>query len=230
MRIKTEKRLEAIRLRNTNGLSVGEIARRIGCSKGSVSLWVRGVNLTEIQKIELAQRDKKSYTTGLINRTKHEEIRKKWRLEGRELAKNCDSNFAIGCALYWAEGGKSGGSLDFSNSDSNMMKIFSDFLYKYFDVKKQDVRININAYLDNGLSCDEINRFWLEFLQLPNECLKSFCNRGRYYQSANSNGYKKNLHKYGVCKFRIHNIELLSKLYGAIQGLFNLPDEDWGRN
>lgn len=66
--MKTEKRLEAIRLRG-EGKSLREICNAIGAAKSSVSNWVRNVNLTEEQKINLrCERDiDKNYLCQLVS-------------------------------------------------------------------------------------------------------------------------------------------------------------------
>ena len=45
---KLELKLEAQKLRN-NGLSVKEIQNKLGVSRSSVSLWIRGIKLTKEQ-------------------------------------------------------------------------------------------------------------------------------------------------------------------------------------
>jgi len=55
--VKTEERQLARRLRAEQGLAVREIARIVGVSVGSVSLWVRDVPLSAEQEAVLAARN-----------------------------------------------------------------------------------------------------------------------------------------------------------------------------
>jgi transposase-like protein len=55
--VKTEERQLARRLRAEQGLAVREIARIVGVSVSSVSLWVRDVPLTAEQEAVLAARN-----------------------------------------------------------------------------------------------------------------------------------------------------------------------------
>ncbi len=52
--MKPDKHVEARRLRRDEGKSVKEIAKLVGCSKSSASMWVRDTELTLEQKTELA--------------------------------------------------------------------------------------------------------------------------------------------------------------------------------
>lgn len=51
--MKQDKRAEARRLRQEQGLSVNQICKQLGVAKSSVSVWVRDIQLTEEQKAEL---------------------------------------------------------------------------------------------------------------------------------------------------------------------------------
>jgi transposase-like protein len=51
--MKTEERNEARRLRAEQGASVKELARLLGVSRSSVSLWVRDIELAETQYLAL---------------------------------------------------------------------------------------------------------------------------------------------------------------------------------
>jgi transposase-like protein len=54
--MKTEERNEARRLRAEQGASVKELARLLGVSRSSVSLWVRDIELAETQYLALRRR------------------------------------------------------------------------------------------------------------------------------------------------------------------------------
>ena len=56
--MKTAERATARQLRKEFGLPITEIARRIGVSKASVSLWVRDVELTTAQRAALLGRER----------------------------------------------------------------------------------------------------------------------------------------------------------------------------
>lgn len=79
--MKPEKREEARRLRREEGLPITEICQRLGVSKGSVSLWVRDIELTPAQQEEL-HRQHYAYRAQLRGKTavaaKYRELRRQY--------------------------------------------------------------------------------------------------------------------------------------------------------
>ena len=68
--------------------------------------------------------------------------------------------------LYWAEGYKAGrGTVDFANSDPDMMVVFWKFLSKICRVNKSRVRLHLYAH--EGQDIQNLMRFWCELLDLP---------------------------------------------------------------
>lgn len=73
--------------------------------------------------------------------------------------------------------------------------------------------VQINVHTTNGLSIDEINKFWCETLELPLSCLrKPMINK----YSKISKKTKKGKLPYGTCKIRIGSTEIVNRIYGAI--------------
>lgn len=70
--------------------------------------------------------------------------------------------------LYWAEGYKAGnGSVDFANSDPDMVLIFWKFLSEICGVSKNRVRLHLYAYAGQDVS--GLKRFWANLLGLSEE-------------------------------------------------------------
>jgi len=68
--------------------------------------------------------------------------------------------------LYWAEGYKVGrGTVDFANSDPNMVVIFWKFLSEICRVDKKRVRLHLYAY--EGQDTQNLMQFWCTLLNLP---------------------------------------------------------------
>src|SRR5687768_10778332 len=107
--LKTVEREQARLLRRQNGLSVKEIAARLGVARSSVSLWVRDIELTEQQHEALRARNP-IYNQQLAGRgdtsARRRAERRAFQEHGRALARRGDPLHAIGCMLYWAEGDK----------------------------------------------------------------------------------------------------------------------------
>ena len=56
----------------------------------------------------------------------------------------------MGCMLYWAEGTKSRWSASVSNSDSDLLRLFADFLRLHFDVPDESMRIHCHLFADHS--------------------------------------------------------------------------------
>ena len=219
--MKTTEKEEARRLRK-EGLSMKEIASKVHVSKGSVSLWVRDIVLTDAQCEALGR--KMSTDNGAeFNRVKFSEIRKQYQEAGRKMLGEKGKTFLSGCMLYWAEGTKSRNQLDFTNSDPDMMKYFIGFLRSEFNVSDDRLAISINCFTDIR-SVEEIESFWLKTLSLPKSSLRKTITN---YHSSYSSKKRTNKLPYGVCKLRVSSFEILNKIYGAIQEAASFKSEVW---
>lgn len=207
--MKTAERQKAIRLRK-EGRSLKRIAEALGVSKSSVSLWVRNVELTPEQKAVLNFRPSCNKAASLALSKKYRSIRLSFQEQGRTMAKELDTNFAMGCMLFWAEGAKSRTRMNFCNTDTEMMKFFISFLRKYFNVKNESISMKVLCHTNNRLSLNQIQDYWLKALSLPPESLRSATIR-------QGHGAKKNKHPYGICTIRVYDVGIVQKLWGAIQ-------------
>lgn len=218
---------EMARALRREGFSVKEICEKVKVSLGSVSVWVRDIELTEDQKIKLEAKNpvfnrackgaKSQKDNSLIKRESYQK-------EGRDLAKNKDHNFIAGCMLYWAEGDKSRNVVGLSNTDENMLRFFVDFLKNNFGVTENEFSIYVHWYSDSHLSLNEIQEYWLKKLDLPSSCIRKFQldNVSKYSQKK-----KKNRHPFGTCHVKVGRTDVVQKIYGAIQGFVGFKNETW---
>lgn len=226
--MKAVERDEAVRLRSTLGMSLGEIANKLSVSKGSVSLWVRDIRLTSEQKTILLNKNP-LYNGQCAGAKKREEdareLRLQYQQEGRNKAKEKEALHMAGCMLYWAEGSKKINTVIFTNSDINMMKFFLNFIRKYFNIDNGDIKIGINCYLNNNLTLEQIENYWIENLGITRCCLnKSIVNN---YPSSSKKKTKKNKIIYGTCRICIHNFRIVQHIYGAIQEYAGFENSKW---
>jgi len=219
------KKEEARRLRKEEGKSVKAIARELGVAFSTISLWVRDVVLTEEQMAELSWRGnhspgQKKASIASVNIKKDKRI--EWQKEGRLKYQQEDKEYALGCALYWGEGSKSRNAVKICNTDSKMLVFFVWFLKKYFDVKKEEFVITVNCYLNNGLTLEEIQNYWLKLLGLPPSSIRKATIKSKYYTGESSGK-----HPYGVCAVMVYRTEIVQKIYGSINESIHSLD-DWG--
>ena len=216
--MKKQEKQKAIELRKA-GKSIGVIAKEVGVAKSSVSYWVRDIPLTEEQISELAGH--RSWIQGSsANKAKSLERRLGYQQQGREMAAKGDMEYAMGCMLFWAEGSKRKNDVRFTNMDADMLAFFTRFLKRYFGCGAEDFTIHVNAYLDNGFSAQEIERFWVNKLEL-----KAGCVRKSVFKRGDGCGGK---YPYGVCTLMICSTEVAQKLFGSIQQLVGIDRaEEW---
>ena len=227
--MKAKEREEARRLRKEDGLSVGEIARRIGISRASASHWLRDVELTDAQKQRLFERGHGA-TSGQLNGSKRNKekaliCREKSQNTGREMARQgTDFGYKVFCSLYWAEGNKSRCTVGMSNTDVDMLRIYVEGLKRYFRCKDEEFSVSVMAHLGNGFTENQIRDYWLRAIGLPNKCFKRFTLKSKYYPVQNK---KHKRHVYGCCSVRVCSTEIMQTIYGSIQEFFGIDRPEW---
>jgi transcriptional regulator with XRE-family HTH domain len=213
-------------MRRELGLSVKEIARRVEVSPGTASRWLRDVPLTVEQRAALdaanpvlngqmagARRIAESARAARLRAQAH----------GRELARRGDPQHQAGCMLYWAEGSKSRNKVVFTNSDVSMVQFFVRFLRQCYGVADEAMTLSLNVHLGNGLSLDEIERWWLAALELPATCLRTAAvNR----VSRSSLGKRPPL-VHGTARLMVGSTFVVQSIYGAIQAYGEFERDAW---
>jgi hypothetical protein len=126
--------------------------------------------------------------------------------------------------LFWAEGSRSRNSVCFTNSDPAMMRFFLRFLVSDMGVELTAVRLDLNLFADHAEAQSVIERFWLETLGLPGECM-----RKSTVNTFSRHSARKRLNKlpYGTCRISVHSTELVQHVYGAIQEYGGFERPEW---
>ena len=213
--MKAREKKRAIELRK-RGYSINHIYKTLGVAKGSVSVWVRDVELAEPQRKYLSR---KGYTKEAV------EKRRKVRLENESKKrqavidkaysdiKNINSKnlFFIGIALYWAEGSKSKrGNVEFSNSDPRMIKIMMEFFKKVCETPREKFRGHV--YLHPHLSKRSAEKYWSNVSGIPKD---QFFKTSQQHNKASKN--KKDCLPYGTFSINIGDTKLFLKIKGWIE-------------
>ena len=221
--MKTDERLRARELR-ADGLSVREVARVIGISQSSASIWVRDIELSPAQRRALDDRGERG--RAIARRVKAERaraVRLDYQREGRRFARDRGAGYIAGCMLHWAEGDKCRNSVRMSNSDPEVLVVFAAFLREHFAVGSDRILISCNLFADHLDHQREIESFWLDRLGLPPTSLrKSMVN----IYSKHSKKTRTNRLPYGTCKLVVHSTRIVQTIYGSIQeyGGFDRPE------
>jgi transcriptional regulator with XRE-family HTH domain len=223
--VKRREREEARRLRRDDGLAIKAIARRLGVSCSSVSVWTRDIELSEAQHATLAAANP-IYNRQLAGHRARADKARDRRLaaqrHGRGRAQGSDPLHLAGCMLYWAEGSRSRNFVELTNSDPAMLRHFLRFLEGCYGVLLAKVRLTVNCHLGNGLSVGEIEDWWLRELALPRVCLR----RSTVDRVSSQSKRKRNTLLYGTASTRLHSTFISQSIHGAIQeyGGFSRPE------
>ncbi len=221
--MKAEQRKQAILLRE-QGYAINYIATKLGVAKSSVSVWVRDVALSEVQKQEL---HKSAYSTHAIERRRRSRIlnesakrQKVIDLACSEVASvNMRELWLMGVMLYWAEGGKTQRMFRFSNGDPEMISIMMNFLRLVCKVDESKLRgyIHIHPHLDHELA----EEYWSDVSQIPmDQFFKTYRkpNKGSTYKGRDTLPF-------GVFDVYVMDTILFLKVTGWAQGIFRSQKE-----
>jgi hypothetical protein len=204
-----------------------QIAAKLHVSPGTVHRWTRDIKLTPAQRAHNMGRNRPGQPSWILTQgriRKARAVRLGYQREGRERAAQGNPLHMAGCMLYWAEGAKSRNVVDLANSDVGLVRFFCRFLRACLGVTAADFRIKLNVYTSNGVSIKEIERHWLEALDLPRSCvIKHTLN----HTPTSSSGRKTNKLPYGVCSVRVHSTHLVQHIYGAIQKYAGFDEPRW---
>lgn len=166
---KSLEKIKALSLRKS-GLSIGEIAKTLGVSKSTVSVWCRDITLSSFAIQQIAQKSKYKSTESLL---RYSEIKRNQRQlsilqserEGKQLLNKLSKRdiFCIGLGLYWGEGYKRGSQeFGFTNSDPNMTLFYLVWLKKIFNVDKDRLILRVSINESHADRIDTVVSYWLK--------------------------------------------------------------------
>tara|TARA_B100000745_G_C20083485_1_gene370210 strand:+ start:262 stop:954 length:693 start_codon:yes stop_codon:yes gene_type:complete len=196
---KFEKRTEAYKLRRS-GKSINEIAKTLGVSKSTVSLWCRGLQLTQKQELDLKKKMIAAGHAGRIaganamRKQKQLRIAKAQQQATRLLGEmSSRERLFLGLGLYWGEGVKTDQSTtSFVNADPQSVHFMKCWFMEFFDVLEDQFNPYIFIAESHKGREEVIKKFWATALQLPTyqfrKCIylkqqhkKKYDNHGTYY-------------------------------------------------
>ncbi|MGA2417735.1 MAG: helix-turn-helix domain-containing protein [Candidatus Staskawiczbacteria bacterium] len=203
---------KAIKLRK-NGLSYGEIAKKLSISKSTLSYWLKEVLLTEEQRKRLYTNNITILARGAQSQKERRkrEIDKILEEAGKEIHNPvaAETYKILGAALYWAEGSKTNG-LNITNSDPHLILFMVRWFEKIFGIAPKDLKAWLNIYpQQNDL---EIKQFWSQLTNIPIERF------GKSFIKPLNKNYKKNNLYYGTISVRVpKGTDARYKIFGWIK-------------
>lgn len=189
---------------------------------------MRDIPLTAAQTQRLAEKKRNpafyaQVSGAQANRLKAHRQRAKYQEEGRIKARERDWLHTAGCMLYWGEGSKERNMCKITNADAGILILFRRFLSTYFDLKEAAFVVQIQCYLGQGLTQEEIENWWLKHLELTTDALRKTMVNTRPVSSQQKG--RKLL--YGTCSLSVNNTRIVQHIYGAIQEYSGIDNPDW---
>lgn len=170
---KDELRARAIELRK-QGLSYREIAAATGASKGTLSLWLHEVEITEEQRVRLRARmvDPEMRRKGwAASSAKRAELRKRVAAQAQQEIGIVPERelFIAGIVAYWAEGTKAKPwrptpTVTFVNSDPKMIRLFLAWLDL---IGVSTDRLTFRLQIHESADVAEAEEFWATVVGVP---------------------------------------------------------------
>lgn len=217
-RVIPEKIKQNVKTLRTQGLSIGQIANKVGIAKSTVYEWTKTIDgaakyaelgrvrwLKELQPLgAMGQRRKREKRIAQLELTTKNAI--------SEFEITQDVQKAILSALYWAEGTKVRGILTFANTDPKLALLFITLLRNCYtlDESKLRIRLHLHEYHDE----DNIKRFWSNLLKIP---IRQFTKTYLKHRSKEKT-FRRNIG--GICFISYNSVYLKEEIvqFGQILG------------
>lgn len=175
--------------------SVPEIAKSAGMNPQAL------YELMRKHKISRRSRSESNYVT---NKDKPQfQLR-------RDLTPEQERLRIAGLMLYWAEGAKRYHTVDFANSDPEMIQLFLRFLREVCGVAESRLRALLYVY--EGQDAEEIRRYWSRLTQISEvQFIKSYISKFRIDRA------RQRVLPCGVFHVRYNDKRLLQQIFSWIQ-------------
>ncbi|MFI6689820.1 hypothetical protein [Streptomyces sp. NPDC050485] len=147
------------------GMTYDQIQVELGCSKSSISLWVRDLPKPEPRYTDEEQRTLMNEGLARLRSAQDAERQAAKRAARDEIGRLSDRElFIAGVALYWAEGAKDktyrrSEQLQFINSDPNVIKLYLRWL-ELLGVSRERMRFRVSIHESANVA--EAEQFWAD--------------------------------------------------------------------
>ena len=209
-----------------NGMSFGDISKKLNVAKSTLSFWFKNIVLTDSAISKIRTKGNMKSVRALL---KYTESKRKDRLERYAIQKQegisvlgmlSDRDVLMaGLGLYWGEGYKyENGELGFTNSNPNMIRFYFKWL-KLWNIEKDSLifRLTLNKFFKKEE--DNIKNFWVNFLDVKKEQFS----KTTFIKTNLKKGSIKNIEKYkGILRVKVRKgTALRNKILGAIEHISN---------
>lgn len=179
------------------GNTYAQIQKKYPVPKSTLSFWFSRVGKKQDRSRQLDHlRIARAASIKTKNRQKELRIKEAEDTARRVATRVPVAQEAVGKALlamlYWAEGGKTGSGMKFTNTDPELISMFVSLLRKYYDIDESRLRIGLLVHYYHNRS--QTRQFWSEKLRIP---VAQFWKIYLKPRSGKKRSYKRNY--YGIC-------------------------------
>lgn len=211
-------REQAIKLRIQGG-TYGQIRRKLGISKSTLSNWLKNLSLSGEQTLLLAKNKTLAKDLAIekyrITRTNQRLDRIKKVLSEQEktlLPLSKRELFIAGLFLYWGEGGKLRGRVTISNTDPKVVKFALFWMTEILEIPLDKIRARLHLYKDMQIE-DAVN-FWSTSLNLSKDQFGK-----PYIKKSNREGLTYKSFGHGTCNLHHGSVALSDKIAMSIKSI-----------
>lgn len=223
-------KLEAVKLRK-KGVGIKKIAKLVGVSKSTVSLWVRNIILTIDQLEELSQRAIKGRERGQIigalkqKQARLERMKLACETGKKELSKLTDKElFIAGLSIYAGEGNKKTRAVRVCNSDPEIISFMIYWFKKYFNLTNERIRCFVGINEIHKEREQIVKEYWSRVTGIP----LTFFQKTSFKKTVNKKIYENFNNHYGTLDIRIlQSAPIYYKIMGLLYGLFTARVAQW---
>src|SRR3989338_2159025 len=226
MKIEEENKARELR---RQGFSIKQIAETLNVSKGSVSAWVRDVELPEHLLVNIKNQRRlgreRSRITRLSNIAKAN-IELCTRCKQEILPFSQRDLWVAGLMVYAGEGNKtanvSNQHVEVANSDPDILRIFIKFLMNVCSVPRSKIRVRLILYKD--IDVEEAHDYWSKELgifvdQFQNPFIKQSYANLPYRHLRRS--------KYGTAHVNLYDVKIYRKIMGWLRAIYEYNNLDF---
>ncbi|MCX6703008.1 MAG: helix-turn-helix domain containing protein [Candidatus Wolfebacteria bacterium] len=221
---KSQKHILAIELRK-EGNSIKDISRLLKISKSSASIWCRDVLLTSQQVDNLHSKMVAGGYKGRLKGAQMQKAKRKLKIKnyqklGIKTIKPVGSRdlLMLGLGLYLGEGNKGGNQFQFTNSNSDIVRLIILWLKDVFDIKKRDLILNMIINQQHKGREVKIKNHWTK---VTGADISQF-NKTIFIKSKSKKAYSNLENYFGTITIRVKkSSDLQYKILGLCYGVLN---------
>ncbi len=221
--MKAVQRDQARELRIKYQMGYSAIRKQVPVSKGTLSLWLRDLPLSEDRILQLRR---EAWSRGIASRERFRQTMQKKREERERVVYNKmlkrftrisqQSLFIAGLMLYLAEGSKQNMyAICLANTDPKIIKFFIWWMEVFMDIPRGKMKGQLHLY--ESMDIRKEKDFWCrEIGLLPGQFYKDQVRKVR----PSSFSYSES-HRHGTCQIYHHSTKKKTELMLSIRAFFD---------